>query len=229
MSFLRNSQLALNCQAVNSGVWHTLTVDDVEIIDGPKFRIQLFSEQANDRYRAALNAARNKNSPYFAYRENDSVWNLYMKHCLSEFGIKDWEGITKIDTMSEKEISNRTIDFIKEEIDPLMGKLKQTKTELKLPSGFIKENFCAGKDGILQKEGESIYFHQIIDLLSEECPDLTDLGPFLDSVDKLSKFFETEVPCTHKNISAFLEQPRNSLGFGFCVKSAFNDKPFRVV
>jgi hypothetical protein len=140
MSLLR-SNFALNVQSIHSGTWQTLKIDGVDVPDAPSFRLQYFSEATNQRYQTALNNSKQRTSPFYGWHEkaaNISLFNGFIKDCLIEFGLKDWKGITKIDVMNDKEISERTLKFIREEFDPLVSKNDKSPDDV-LPSVFIEK------------------------------------------------------------------------------------------
>ena len=225
MSLLR-SNFALNVQAIHSGAWQTLKMDGVDVPDAPSFRLQYFSEATNQRYQTALNNSKQRTSPFYGWHEkaaNISLFNNFIKDCLIEFGLKDWKGITKIDVMSDKEISERTLKFIREEFDPFVSKNDKSPDDDVLPSVFIEKYL--GKDGVLTKDGRTVYYGELISELVNKFLISADNGNSLLS--KASDFFETEVPCTQRNIRDFFNEPRNSLALRFCTDAVFIDRPFR--
>jgi hypothetical protein len=220
MSLLR-SNFALNVQAIHSGAWQTLKMDGVDVTDAPSFRLQYFSEATNQRYQIALNNSKQRTSPFYGWHEkaaNISLFNNFIKDCLIEFGLKDWKKITKIDVMSDKEISERTLKFIREEFDPL----DKTPDDV-LPSVYTEKYLS--KDGILTKDGRTVYYDELISELVIKFSISEENGNSL--LLKASAFFEAEVPCTQRNIRDFFNEPRNSLALRFCTDAVFVDRPFR--
>ena len=212
MSLLR-ANCALNVQAIHSGVWHPLKIDKIEVPNGPEFRLQFFSEAVNERYRIALNKTRQKNSPFYGMADNNSLFHDFVKDCLIEFGLKDWRRVSKIDLMTDKEISDKTISFAKDLL-------------LDANSLGLLENMV-GKDGVLRKEGRNIYYDELAYILMEEKEEKEEKEhPFLL---ESSKFFEADVPCTQRNIKTFLNEPRNDLAFKFCEESVYIGRPFQSI
>lgn len=226
MSLLR-SNFALNIQAIQSGVWQTMKFDKIDNPEAPKFRLQFFSEATNPRYRIAMNAARQKSSPFYGVTDgNAALWNDFIKDCLIEFGIKDWDGITRIDLMSDKEISDRTLAFIRENIDPIISDDNHMDTtKYGLPSIFLERKYLAKNDDILKSDGRAIYYSELIYELADTYSLSDDVVNQL--IKKAEEFFEGKVQCTQKNIRDFLNEPRNALAFRFCGDSVFADRPYR--
>lgn len=220
MSLLR-ANFALNIQAIQSGVWQTMKFDKVDSPSAPRFRLQFFSEATNPRYRIAMNNARQKNSPFYGVADggNLGLWNDFIKDCLIEFGLKDWDGVTRIDLMSDKEISDRTLAFIRENIDPVISGAD------KLPSIYLENKYVNEKDGILKNDGRAIYYNELIFELADIYSLADDIVGSL--IDKAERFFEERVPCTQRAIKDFFNEPRNALAFRFCGDAVFADRPYR--
>lgn len=223
MSLLR-ANFALNIQAIQSGVWQTMKFDKIDSPGAPRFRLQFFSEATNPRYRTAMNASRQKTSPFYGIADgNQTLWNDFIKDCLIEFGLKDWDGVTRIDLMSDNEISDRTLAFIRENIDPIVT--GDNSPDGLLPSVYLEKKYLNSKDGILKNDGRAIYYSELIFELADVYSLNNDVVNPL--VEKIEGFFEERVPCNQKNIKVFFNEPRNALAFRFCGDAAFADRPFR--
>lgn len=224
MSLLR-SNCALNIQAIQSGVWHIFAIKDEEAVpNAPEFRLQLFSDATNERYRIALNKAKQKNSPFNGMNDNNSLLFDFIKDCLIEFGLKDWRGVAKTDLMSDKEISEQTIILVKELLDPHVGKSSTVSVEK--PSAILEK--MLGKDGVLRnEEGRAVYYDELIQQFKET---YSLEKEHVESFNvKALQVFETDVPCTQRNIKIFLNEPRNELAFFFLRESAYTNRPFRSI